>query len=297
MKVNIPLTAARSAARSGHCQAGARGATSAPMTARMPYSAVPAPAAAPDFEVRLAATEAEIRAAQALRYEIFVRELGGSGPLVDHAAGLERDAFDPHVHHLLLLDRSRAETPVVGVYRLLRGERAAEIGGFYSEAEYDLDPLWRSGRKLLELGRSCLHPDYRGGTAMYELWHGLAGYVQEHGIEILFGVASFHGTDIARLAPSLSLLHHRHLAPPELRVRARPDSFQAMDLMPEERIDRVAAMRAVPALIKAYLRLGGSVGEGAWIDHAFNTTDVCLLMDTARMNDKRRALYSGGRPA
>lgn len=250
---------------------------------------------APRFEVRLAADAADLRAAQALRYDVFVRELGGDGPMVDHTAGLERDEFDPHFDHLMLFDHARPQAPVVGVYRLLRDDQAAALGRFYSETEYDLAPLLASGRRLLELGRSCLHPDYRGGTAMYEMWTGLSDYVARHGTDLLFGVASFHGTDTDDLAAALSLLHHRHLAPPELRVRARPDRFQRMDLVPEARIDRLAAMKRVPALIKAYLRLGGMVGEGAWIDHAFNTTDVCLVMDTARMNDKRRSLYSGGR--
>jgi len=134
---------------------------------------------------------------------------------------------------------------------------------------------------------------YRGGEALYHLWQGLARYVEEHRIEVLFGVASFHGTDAGALAQPLSLLHHRHLAPPELRVRALEGHFQRMDLVPEDAIARAAAMRAVPALIKAYLRLGGCVGEGAYIDHAFNTTDVCLVMDTARLNARQRALYSG----
>ena len=195
----------------------------------------------------------------------------------------------------LLRDLARPGNQVVGVYRLLRDDQAARLGRFYSETEYDLTPLKTSGRRLLELGRSCLHRDYRGGTAMHELWNGLADYVAAHDIELLFGVASFHGTDARALAAPLSLLHHRHLAPPDLRVTAQPDHYQPMDLLPEDRIDRVAAMRAVPALIKAYLRLGGFVGQGAWIDNAFNTTDICLLMDTARMCDKRRSLYSGGR--
>ncbi len=247
----------------------------------------------PDFHLKLAETEAEMRQAQALRYEVFVAELGGSGAMVDHDQRLEQDRFDPFYDHLLLLDRRRDEGDrVVGVYRLLRGDQAARLGRFYSEGEYDLTPLIQSGRPLLELGRSCLHADYRGGTAMYELWNGLAGYVAEHGIEILFGVASFHGTDIAALAQPLSLLHHRHLAPADLRVRARAEHFQRMDLLPEAVIDRRAAMIATPALIKAYLRLGGFVGEGAFVDHAFNTTDVCLVMDTERMNAKQKSLYT-----
>ncbi|EBA09000.1 hypothetical protein SSE37_05120 [Sagittula stellata E-37] len=239
--------------------------------------------------MRLARDAADVAAAQRLRYDVFVAELGGDGPLVDHENRLERDRFDPFFDHLLVCDPARGDM-VVGVYRLLRDDRAAEAGQFYSEDEYDLGPLRRSGRRLLELGRSCLHPDYRGGAAMFHLWQGLAGYVTDHGIEVLFGTASFHGTDIARLAQPLSLLHHRHLAPPELRVRAR--NFQDMNLVPEARIDRVSAMLDVPALIKAYLRLGGCVGEGAYVDHAFNTTDVCLVMDTARMTERQRALYT-----
>ncbi|MGR3651045.1 MAG: GNAT family N-acetyltransferase, partial [Roseovarius sp.] len=105
---------------------------------------------------------------------------------------------------------------------------------------------------------------------------------------------SFHGTDVAALAQPLSLLHHRHLAPPALRVRARPERFQPMDLVPAAEIDRAGAMRAVPALIKAYLRLGGCVGEGAYVDHAFNTTDVCLVMDTALLSERQRAIYTRG---
>ncbi|APZ54296.1 GNAT family N-acetyltransferase [Salipiger abyssi] len=245
-----------------------------------------------DFTVRLARDAADIAAAQRLRYEVFVEELGGGGALVDHAQRLERDRFDPFFDHLILSD-ARHDGAVVGVYRLLRDDQAAAAGQFYSEDEYDLTPLRRSGRRLLELGRSCLHPDYRGGTAMMHLWQALADYIAEHGIEILFGTASFHGTDVTRLAQPLSLLHRRHLAPEPLRVRSR--RFQSMDLIPEAEIDRRQAMREVPALIKGYLRLGGVVGEGAYVDHAFNTTDVCLIMDTAQLNARAAGIYTRGR--
>ncbi|MDC0343636.1 GNAT family N-acetyltransferase [bacterium] len=244
----------------------------------------------PRFTVKLAETAAELRAAQALRYEVFVRELGGSGDMVDHDAGLERDRFDPFVDHLIAKDTVSGQ--VIGVYRLLGEAQAERAGQFYSEDEYDLTSLRQSGRRLLELGRSCLHRDYRGGTAMYHLWTGLADYVAEHAIEVLFGVASFHGTDPSQLAQPLSLLHHQHLAPENLRPVAQPDHAHPMDLLPADQIDRRAAMVQVPSLIKAYLRLGGFVGQGAWIDHAFNTTDVCLVLDTQRLNDRQRKLYT-----
>ncbi|WP_372603534.1 GNAT family N-acetyltransferase [Actibacterium sp.] len=247
------------------------------------------------FELKLATDPQDLRAAQRLRYEVFVSELGGDGALVDHQKRLEMDAFDPHFDHLILIDKTRdraALDHVVGVYRVLRGEQAQELGRFYSESEYDLSALKSCGRRLLELGRSCLHKDYRGGTAMMHLWTGLADYVLEHRIEVLFGVASFHGTDTAALKMPLAYLHHYHLAPPELRARVLPDHGQRMDLIPRDQIDRKAAMLATPALIKAYLRLGGYVGEGAYIDHQFNTTDVCLIMDTEKMNAKSRAMYA-----
>lgn len=252
------------------------------------------------FEVRLARSDADLRAAGRLRYRVFVEELGGDGPLVDHDLGIERDEFDAVADHLLLIDsrhEAGSDSHVVGVYRLLSGDRAATFGRFYCDSEYDLTPLRQSGRQLLELGRSCVDPAYRGGTGMFLMWNALAHYVLERGIEVLFGVASFRGIDPEPLAAPLSWLHHHHLAPPELRPVAHPEGFQAMDLLPEAELDRTAAMAAMPALIKAYLRLGGKVGHGAWIDRAFNTTDVLLLVDTAAMSARYRAYYTGRRAA
>lgn len=249
----------------------------------------------PQFTLRLAATPRDLQAAQRLRYEVFVEELGGDGPLVDHQARLEIDEFDPWFDHLLLIDTSRdAEnlSDVVGVYRLLTSEKAEKFGRYYSESEYDLGPLKASGRRLLELGRSCVHPAYRGGTAMLHLWNGLAEYVLERDIEVMFGTASFHGTDASALQQSLAWLHHNHLAPEDIRVSALPAQRQEMNLLPPDSLDRRSAMAAMPALIKAYLRLGGFVGDGAWIDHDFNTIDVCLLMDTARMSERHRSFYT-----
>lgn len=244
----------------------------------------------PEFRVELARSAEDLRAAQALRYEVFVKELGGGGPLVDHAAGLEKDRFDPFFDHLILYDDARG-AEVVGVYRMLREAEAARAGAFYSEGEYDLSRLRATGRPLLELGRSCVRAEYRGGTAMYHLWTGLAAYVAQHDIAIMFGVASFHGTDAAALSHPLSLLHHRHLAPPPLRVEARAPHRVDMNRLAQADIDRRAAMKQMPALIKAYLRLGGVVGAGAYVDHAFNTTDVCLVMDTAAMSARQRRIY------
>lgn len=249
----------------------------------------------PHIQLRIATSEPDLLAAQRLRYRVFVEELGGDGPLVDHSGRFERDDFDPHYDHLILVDTRRdaaALDHVVGVYRLLPGDRAERLGRFYSEGEYDLSPLRASGRRLLELGRSCVDREYRGGSALFQLWSGLADYVLTHDIELMFGVASFHGTDPEALRLPLAYLHHHHLAPPDCRVTVWPEHFQSMDLMPADQIDSAAALARMPALIRAYLRLGGFVGEGAFIDHGFNTVDVCLLMDTARMSARHRSFYT-----
>ncbi|WP_322889040.1 MULTISPECIES: GNAT family N-acetyltransferase [unclassified Yoonia] len=247
----------------------------------------------PQFSVAIAQGAADLRAAQRLRYEVFVAELGGDGPLVDHTARLEKDAFDPHATHLILRDLARPDADqVVGVYRLLDAEAAQAAGQFYCATEFDLAPLTRSGLKLLELGRSCLHRDYRGGIAMMHLWQALADHVQAQGIDVLFGVASFHGTDLERLAAPLSLLFHRHAAPPPFQVQATGLGARAFAPLPLDRIDRVAAMRDTPALIKAYLRIGGVVGQGVYVDEAFNTTDVCLILPTSCVSLRQKQIYS-----
>lgn len=248
------------------------------------------------FTVRLARAEEEVRAAQRLRYRVFVEEMGARASPEDAALRLERDRFDPWFDHLILIDNeARPEDPldrVKGVYRLLRGEVARRGPGFYGATEYDLTRLAESPRRTVELGRSCVDPEYRGGLALHLLWSALGAYVIRHGIEIMFGTASFPGADPAPIAEPLAWLWHHHLAPPDLRVRALPRGFVEMNRMPAAAINRTRALQAMPALIKAYIRLGGFVGDGAWRDEDFNTVDVMLLMDTARMQARYRDYYS-----
>jgi putative hemolysin len=247
------------------------------------------------FTVRLAESDDDVAAAQRLRYRVFVEEMGATPSPEDAEIRRERDRFDPHFEHLLLIDNEsddpEVERGVVGAYRLLRGSRAREGIGFYGAEEYDLTLLENYPRETLELGRSCVDAGHRGGAGMHLLWAGLGQYVSEHEVGILFGVASFHGKDPAPFAQALSFLHYNHLAPPDLRVTAIADSRARMDILPPDEVDKIEAMRQIPALIKAYIRVGGFVGEGAYIDHEFNTVDVCLLMDTARMVNRYQKFY------
>ncbi|MEM7212045.1 MAG: GNAT family N-acyltransferase [Pseudomonadota bacterium] len=248
------------------------------------------------FTVRLAEDEADVAAAQRLRYRIFVEEMGATASPEDTADRLERDRFDPYFEHLLLVDNENEdpeiERGVVGVYRLMLRDRAAAGIGFYGASEYDLSKLMRNPRNSVELGRSCVAAEHRGGAGMHLLWTGLGEYVTANDVSILFGVASFHGADTAPIAQALSYLHHNHLAPDDLRVRTVDDHFVSMNILPPDQVQQIDAMRQIPTLIKAYIRLGGFVGEGAFVDHDFNTVDVCLLMDTSRMVDRYRSFYS-----
>ncbi|MCY4289041.1 MAG: GNAT family N-acetyltransferase [Aestuariivita sp.] len=248
------------------------------------------PSITENISVKIADTPEELEAVFRLRYDVFARELGADGPQINHSKRLERDQFDEFSDHLIAIDNHTRE--VVGVYRLLRDEKARHAGQFYSENEYDLSVLKNSGRTLLELGRSCLRRDYRGGSVIFHLWQQISTYVEQYSIDVLFGVASFSGTDVERLAEPLSLLNQSYLAPRELRVRTRSAVFQSMDLIDPSLINRQTAMLQVPSLIKAYLRLGGRVGEGAFVDRTFNTTDVCCVLETKSLTFSQRKRYN-----
>tara|TARA_R110002051_G_scaffold57104_10_gene105895 strand:- start:6714 stop:7448 length:735 start_codon:yes stop_codon:yes gene_type:complete len=236
----------------------------------------------------------DIRQAQRLRYDVFIAEMGGDGPCVDHVEQLESDRFDAFAAHLMLEDVApTAPRRLVGVYRIMTTAMARQAGGFYSAAEFDLTTLLDSQRSLLELGRSCLHVDYRGGAGMLKLWAAVADYVAAQKIDLVFGVASFSGVNTADLAQPLSYLHHFHSAGPHISVVALQENAVPLDIIPRDQIDRRAAILAVPTLIKAYLRLGGVVGRGAYVDQAFNTTDVCLILDT-KLARTKAMLRQGG---
>lgn len=254
--------------------------------------------AAGRFHARLAETDADIHAAQRLRYRVFVEEMGANASAAEHATRREMDDFDAFCDHLILVDDQRVtEDPldsVIGVYRLLRGSVARANGGFYTATEFDLSPLESHAGETLELGRSCVDAEYRGGSAMQLLWMALAQYIDQHDLSLLFGCASFHGSDMGPLSMPLAYLHHHHLAPEGLRARVLPQHYNTLELLPKDDLDRTTAMRATPALIKGYLRLGGFVGDGAYIDRDFNTVDVCLIMETNRIADRYRKFYAGG---
>ena len=217
------------------------------------------------LEVRLARNDGEVAAAQALRHRIFRA-----------GEGCDADAFDAVCDHLVVLDN--AADALVGTCRLLRREVAEARSGFYSAGEFDLGPLLAAhpAARFLELGRSCISPSHRAKRTVELLWHGAWTYALQAGTDVLFGCASLPGTDPARLGAALGLLHRRARAEPGWRVRAV--AGRGIALAGHGTPDPATAWRALPPLLKGYLRLGARVSEEAVIDAEFGTTDVLVLL-------------------
>jgi putative hemolysin len=251
------------------------------------------------LEVRLARDAEEIIEAQALRFRIFHEECGAESAEARRLR-LDSDSYDAVCDHLLVLEHGAADARprVVGTYRLLRQSVAARHQGFYSASEFDLTPLIRASEtrgQLLELGRSCVAPEYRSSGTINLLWRGIASYLAEHAIGLLFGCASFPGTDPAPHAAELSLLAHAHRAPAELRATAITPGPLAL-LAPGSYDPRLAA-RALPPLVRGYLRVGAVVGDGVHVDQAFNTVDVLMVMPVAAMTQRYLDRFGAGATA
>jgi L-ornithine Nalpha-acyltransferase len=241
-----------------------------------------------DLGVRIAAGSAEIDAVQALRYRVFYQEMGARPDAATTAARRDRDIFDTVADHLIVVDHGLGEgaESVVGTYRLIQREAAKRIGHFYSSAEYDIACIEAIPGRILELGRSCVDNGYRNRAVMQLLWRGIAAYVFQNKIELMFGCASLPGTDPDALAVELSYLYYHHLAPAAIRPRALPHRCIEMRRLDREEVDPRAALNKLPPLVKGYLRLGGFVGDGGVIDPQFNTTDVAVVVQTDLMTDK-----------
>ncbi len=243
--------------------------------------------------VRLAENSEEIEAAQHLRYLVFYEENGAQAS--EEVLRLKRDfdAFDDVTDHLVVIDSSVGEgaAGIVGTYRLLPSNAADKFGRFYTSDEYDIAPLLNCGASLLELGRSCVLAPYRTRPVLQLLWQGIAEYVLEREIGLMFGCASLHGTDTGKLSEALAYMYHYHLAPEELRPQAIESRYVDMNLHVREYLNVREIFASLPPLIKGYLRLGATIGDGAVIDYQFNTTDVCIVLQTHLVTSRYRKHY------
>jgi putative hemolysin len=248
---------------------------------------------------RLAISRQEIEAAQVIRYRVFVEEMGAQLPPVAMRARRDFDGFDEICDHLIVLDTAiegDTSDQIVATYRLLRQEVAERHSGFYSASEFDIAPLLarHPDKKFMELGRSCVLPLYRTKRTVELLWQGNWAYALKHGLDVMFGCASFHGSVSELHALALSFLHHNALAKGEWAVKATGPHARNMDLMPEEAANAKRALMAMPPLVKGYLRLGAMIGEGAVVDHPFGTTDVLIVLPVESISSRYLNYYGAG---
>jgi L-ornithine Nalpha-acyltransferase len=245
------------------------------------------------LEIRLASKAKHVRSAQKLRYQVFYDEMSASPNPLTYFSKRDIDPFDAICDHLMVVDLAHpaaglAKPKIVGTYRLLRQSVAKSRGGFYTEREFDVGKLLSRHETLefLELGRSCVLPAYRDKRTVELLWHGIWTYVVRHKIDAMIGCASFEGTNPDKLALPLSFLHHHSAAPENWRVQAQASRYVEMNRMRKKSIDAKAAMRALPPLIKGYLRVGAFVGSGAVVDRQFGTTDVFIGLPVTSINQR-----------
>ncbi len=242
-----------------------------------------------DFEVRLTRTKEERRQVRALRYAVFVEEEGASATEEQKNLREEYDSYDRFAEYLGVFHNGK----IVGTYRIINRDAAEKMGGFYTETEFDISKIKKSGANIAEMSRACVAPEYReNALVMRLLWAGLGEYIVRNKIGIVFGVASWTGTNPAASAQAISYLYYNHLSP--LRLRATVDTTKLVDgvnpkltrmnILPAVFVDSNMARREMTPLIKGYLRINATFGRGVFIDKPFNTYDVFVMLRTRDMN-------------
>lgn len=238
------------------------------------------------IEVGWARHESEVREAQRLRFEVFAREMGAR--LTTPIPGHDVDLFDDYCEHLLVRDAQSRQ--VIGTYRVLTPAQARRVGSTYSDTEFDLTRLRSLRSRMVELGRSCVHPDHRHGGVIMALWGALADFMVRNQLDTMIGCASipmlYNGVVSGDAAASIwQQVRKTHLAPIEYHVLPRLP-------LPVEHLDGSVVVEP-PALIKGYLRLGARVlGAPAW-DPDFNTADLPMLMRLADLHPRYRKHFLG----
>ncbi|MAW97245.1 MAG: hypothetical protein CL571_00120 [Alphaproteobacteria bacterium] len=235
-----------------------------------------------NFTIKIAESNFEIKKAQSLRYKIFFKEKKIKKKSFKLLLQRDYDFYDKISDHLIIIDNNREiRDNVIGTYRLLRGNCAKLYRGFYTEQEFDISNLKKnfSSKNILELGRSCVHPQYRSGIILKLLWQGISNYIKMYKIKILMGCASFHGTNPSKFKDEFSLLYESYRLPEDYDVK----SLQSNEISFNKNINHLTTFNKLPPLIKGYLRAGGMVSENFYIDTEFETIDYCVIMLTEKI--------------
>ena len=251
-----------------------------------------------DFEVRLTRTKEERRQVRALRYRVFVEEEGASATEEQKNLREEYDSYDRFAEYLGVFHNGK----IVGTYRIINRDAAEKMGGFYTETEFDISKINRSGTNIAEMSRACVAPEYReNALVMRLLWVGLGEYIVRNKIGIVFGVASWTGTNPAMSAQAISYLYYNHLSPLRLRATVDPTKLvdgvnpklTRMNILPAVFVDAAEARRQMTPLVKGYLRINATFGRGVFIDKPFNSYDVFVMLETRKMDALYRKRFLG----
>ncbi|GHS98980.1 ornithine-acyl ACP N-acyltransferase [Bacteroidia bacterium] len=255
-----------------------------------------------DYEVRLTRTKEERKLVRQLRYKVFVEEDGAVPTEEQKQLREEYDTYDRFADYMGVFHEGR----IVGTYRIIDREAAEKLGGFYTESEYDLTKIKRVYGNIAEMSRACVDPEYReNALVMRMLWAGLGEYILKNQIKIIFGVASFIGTDPADFAREISYLYYYHRSPLALRATVREDlmgesvdrRLSQMDIMPRVFLNPAKIKPMLPPLVKGYMRLGATFGKGVFIDQPFNTVDVFVMLESKNIDRAYQKHFVGSETA
>ena len=248
-----------------------------------------------NFIIKIVEKKSELKKAQALRYSVFYKEKKAIPTITKKFLRLDYDKVDKFADHLIVIDKNKKgiKNKIIGTYRLLRGDIAAHCGEFYTSSEFDLSKILNSykNNQILELGRSCVHQDYRNGTIVNLLWKAIAEYVKLYDIKILLGCASFHGTDVMKYTNELSYLRKNFSLPDELSVKSLDIKIYPAYAEINSNNNDLRTFVKLPPLIKGYLRIGGKVSHDCFVDYKFNTIDLCVVVTTDNINKKYKKKY------
>ncbi len=243
----------------------------------------------PKIECYIAESKKEIKAAQQLRFKVFFAERSKKRLFDLKSFKKDVDQFDRYADHLIITHKNSkfSKTKVIGTYRLLQSRVAQRYCGFYSSEEFDISKMIAvsNGKNILELSRSCIDEKFRKKNLLQLMWKEIHKYILTNNIETLFGMASFLDANTDNIKVELSYIHKNFLMDESIRVEALPSRKVAMDTSNLENISELSIIKRLPALVKAYLRLGAKVGDGAVVDPIFKTTDIFIHLPFSSINE------------
>lgn len=244
------------------------------------------------YMARLAASEKDLEAAQRLRHLAFIANRNGAAVEGPRAVGLDADHLDPYCDHMLVFERKSAR--LVCCFRLLPLGSGAEIDRTYSAQYYDLEALRAYPSPMVEMGRFCIHPDLRDPDILRIAWGAMTDYVDEKGVEMLFGCSSFEGVEGDAYMDAFALLKAKHLAPNRWLPRVKaPKIFPFAKRLRVKRPDMKLALGKMPPLLRTYLMMGGWVSDHAVVDNDLGTLHVFTGLEVSRVPKARARLLRG----